>query len=63
VSAVDTSKWTCPSCSRTVTVYGSPAAVRCCITAEQKRHGRIHAQADHVRALGIAGVRARRRAA
>ena len=43
-------RWTCPRCSRTVVVYGSLAAIRCCLTAERDRHATAHREADLMKA-------------
>lgn len=39
-------RWTCPRCRHTVTFDGPPEYVAVARTAEQKRHGKAHREAD-----------------
>jgi hypothetical protein len=42
VSAVDESRWSCPRCNRTVSVYASPPDARAALDAIQARHTKAH---------------------
>lgn len=57
---VEQGKWTCPTCHRTVVIDATPADVKCCIEAAQRRHSEGHAAGAHVLDdLGLAGASAR----
>jgi hypothetical protein len=45
VSAVDPSRWTCPLCDRTVTVYAAEPDQRAALATIQQRHSTAHAEA------------------
>jgi uncharacterized Zn finger protein (UPF0148 family) len=59
---VESGKWTCPSCGRTVVVIASDADTVCCLEAVQKRHAHGHEAAAAVLSrLGLPDPHPRRR--
>lgn len=48
MSVCDPTKWSCPDCHRTVTVYASEPDTRAAIEAIQLRHSRAHREAAAV---------------
>ena len=45
MSFVDTDKWTCPTCSRTVVVNGTERDTTAALQAVQARHAKAHRDA------------------